>query len=406
MNCEEVKISLHNFFDGLLDDFTRHNVEMHLRTCEKCYSEYKRLKIFFDLVKDLPNFSEPPADIIQKFSYELMKKSHKSMIQEENSNPVNTRKVKKELKKQEKRLKQKLTETKKSRASQVMSLPANIKSGLKQQRFNRVKFILSLMPLVLIAIGYYLYDFQKYNSPWEVKNVTGEILINGFSAQAFSFSQGESFISQNKSSATITVPKVGNIFVDENTSLFLEKAKDGGNRLKLNSGKIRVTNTVDLPDFIIVYKGYEIKDKNGEFSVSATDSGRASVSVNSGFVEIIHNEQSNYLNESYVCDIIDGFDPGTPFNIYASDSLKNEIKNFDYNNGGDASVDKIISLAKPKDMLTLLAMIPHASQLKRQVLYQVITNQFPPPENVTRMGIIKGDPKMLFLWWQEIQWQL
>jgi hypothetical protein len=199
---------------------------------------------------------------------------------------------------------------------------------------------------------------------------------------------------------------VGNVFVDENTVLFLEKAKDGDNRLNFKSGKIKITNTIELPDFIVVFKNYEIKDKSGEFTVSTDDSKNFTINVNNGFVEIIHNEQSTFLNKGYVCNIIDGFDPGTPYNISASDSLKNEIQNFDYNNGGDNSVDKIISISEQKDMLTLLAMIPHASQLKRQVLYQVITNNFPPPEEVTRMGIIKGDSRMLFLWWQEIEWQL
>ncbi len=406
MNCEEVKISLHNFFDGLLDDFTKRNVEIHLRSCDKCYIEYKRLKEFFDLLKGLPYFSEPPADIISKFSSELMRKSLKADSPADGSNLKNARKLKKEQERQERKLKQNLSATKNNRASQVMSVPVIRKAGFAKSRFKWGKFIFIILPLILIAIGYYLYDYQKYNSPWDVKNIKGEILINGSYRHANNFSQGETLISQNKSSAMIKIPKVGNVFVEENTVLFLEKAKDGGNRLNLKSGRIKVTNAVELPDFKIVFKGFEINDKSGEFTVSAEDSNNASVNVNAGFVEINYNEQSIFLNDGYVCDLVDGFDPGTPYNINASDSLKNEIKNFDYNNGGDSSVDKIITCAKQKDMLTLLTMIPHASQLKRQVLYQVITNKFPPPDDVTRMGIIKGDPKMLFLWWQEIEWQL
>lgn len=405
MNCEEVKISLHNFFDGLLDDFTKRNVELHLRGCEKCYSEYKKLKVFFDLIKEFPSFNEPPADIISKFSYELMRKSRKTTTQDESAPPADTRRLRKELKKQEKKIKKNISDTRISRASQVMALGYK-KSSAGRSSFNWAKSVLSFIPIILIAAGYFIYDYQKYNSPWEIKNIRGEILINGSTNHAYNFSQGESLISQYMSSAIIRIPKVCDVFVDDNTSLYLEKAKDGGNRLNLNYGRIKVTNTVDLPDFVITCKGYEINDKSGEFTVVASDTSGALISVNRGFIEIICNEQSTFLNERYVCNIKVGFGTGTPYNIDASDSLKEEIKSFDYNNGGDAAVDKIIAHTGPKDVLTLLALIPRASQLKRQQLYQEITNQFPPPENVTRMGIIKADPQMLFLWWQEIQWQL
>jgi hypothetical protein len=406
MNCEEVKISLHNFFDGLLDDYTKRNVEIHLRSCDKCYIEYKRLKEFFDLLKGLPYFSEPPADIISKFSSEFMRQSAKADSPAESSNPKNARRLKKEQERQERKLKKKLSATVKSRASQAMSVPVNRRQDFAKSRFKWGRFIFIILPLILIATGYYLYDYQKYNSPWDVKNMKGEILINGSYRHADNLSQGETLVSQSKSSAMLKIPKVGNVFVEENTVIYLEKAKDGGNRLNLKSGRIKVTNAVELPDLKIVFKGFEISDRSGEFTVSTGDSNNAAVNVNAGFVEIIYNELSTFVNDGYVCNLVDGYDPGTPYNNEASDSLKNEIKNFDYNYGGDSSVDKIITLARQKDMLTLLAMIPHASQLKRQVLYQVITNKFPPPDDVTRMGIIKGDPKMLFLWWQEIEWQL
>jgi hypothetical protein len=86
--------------------------------------------------------------------------------------------------------------------------------------------------------------------------------------------------------------------------------------------------------------------------------------------------------------------------------LKSEVEKFDYENGGDDSIQKIISTANKEDILTLLALIPNASQLQRQVLFQVIANHYPPPTGVTRMGIIKADFEMLYKWWDEIEWQI
>jgi hypothetical protein len=128
--------------------------------------------------------------------------------------------------------------------------------------------------------------------------------------------------------------------------------------------------------------------------------------VEFGFVEIGYKNQSYFVSEGYVCEIKNNYPPGIPYRLNASDTLKNEVEKFDYENGGDDSVQKIISTAHNEDMLTLLALIPNTSQLQRQLLFQVVANHYPPPSGVTRMGIIKADSEMLNKWWEEIEWQI
>ncbi|MHB8930668.1 MAG: anti-sigma factor family protein, partial [Melioribacteraceae bacterium] len=73
MNCEEVKISLHDFVDETLDGFMKREVETHLRTCDNCFNEYKKIRNFFDILKNLPYTIEPPKGIVESFSAELLK---------------------------------------------------------------------------------------------------------------------------------------------------------------------------------------------------------------------------------------------------------------------------------------------------------------------------------------------
>lgn len=406
MNCEEVKISLHDFVDETLDGFMKREVEAHLRVCNKCFNEYKRIRIFFDTLKNLPYTIEPPKEIVETFSAELLSRSLKEEMSESPSPPVtNLRRLKKERVKQEKILRKSRGAIRKSLISRTIMIP-RISQSLPSTGINWNKILLTLLPVVLFAAGYFIYDFQKNNSPWKVNTKEGTVIINGIVNYSGKIRQGESLLTENNSKATVLVPRIGNIDIDENSLLLLVKAKDGNNRIRLQKGAIKIVNMTNMPDLAIDIENCVVIDRSGQFSISIDENNIAKIFVEFGFVEIQHDNQTVYLNEGYNCEIRDGYKIGTPYRSDASESLKEEVKNFDYNGVEENTIEKIIKAATPKDMLTLLELIPRTSKLKRQVLFQAIANNFPPPENVTRAGIINGDLHMLYLWWQEIEWQL
>jgi len=161
-----------------------------------------------------------------------------------------------------------------------------------------------------------------------------------------------------------------------------------------------------MPSFKISLPNSVVIDKAGIFYLSVDNNQNARVKVETGFVEINYNDHSTFVKEGFVCDIKNNYRPGTPLRIDAPDTLKREVEKFDYFNGGEESVKKIILLARDFDMLTLLAMIPFAPQQQREMLFQTVVNYFPPPLGVTRLGVINNDKEMLYKWWEEIEWQL
>ena len=405
MNCEEVKISLHDFVDEELEGYLKRDVEIHIRTCDKCFNEYKKIRIFFDKLKDLPYLIEPPENFVNTFSTELLNRTIKDEKPESKPRAGELKKLKKEQSKQEKHLKKSRGALRKSFVSKTMIIPRNTFSR-PLLGVNWSKFIFILLPLLLIALGYFLYDYQKYNSPWKVNTLEGTVTINGLLDNSGTISQGQSMLTNNLSRAAIRVPKVGNIEVGENSLIVLEKAKDGDNVVILRQGSINVVNNSNMPELSVGLGNCIVTDRGGEFNVSIDDKENARIFVKYGYVEIQKNQEIIYLNENYNCEIKFGFKIGTPYHEDASEALKEEVANFDYRNGGENSIEKIMELASERDMLTLLSLIPKSSQLKRQLLFQAIVNKYPPPETVTRMGIIKGDSQLLYLWWQEIEWQL
>lgn len=404
MNCEEVKIGLHDFVDELSDGFMKREIEVHLRTCDKCFNEYKKLKNFFDKLKDLTNTVEPPDGIILDFSSKLLERSIKEDLKEKIiSEPE---KIKQEQINLERSMRESRGALRKSVLSMTLMATEISKAIPSPSRINWSRIILILLPFVLLATAYFVYDLQKNNSPWKLKTSEGKILINGKENNTGTISESESLLSSDSSKTEILIPRIGSIVVYQNSIIILKKAKDGDNRITLEKGLVKIKNVSEEPDFGVDLKNSSVIDKGGEFTILVDEFGNAKISINLGFTEIINNNESYLLSEKYVCDIINGNKPGTPYRSDAPDTLIKEIKKFDYNNGGDNSINNIITTAQKPDMLTLLAIIPRASQTKRETLFQTIANHFPPPENVTRMDILKADKKMLHIWWEEIREQL
>ena len=406
MNCEEIKISLHDFVDELLDDNRKREIEAHLKTCNNCFAEYKRIKKFFDKLKNMPYTIDAPANLVEILSGELLKKAVAEQQEERTKPKVKINKLKREQVKQEKLLKNSRGAFRKSRVTKSIfttkiSAPVVPRFGLDAK-----KTILTLLPLVLFAVGYFVYDFSLINSPWKVRTITGNVLINGQIRATERWEENESLVTDNLSKAVINVPKTGRIEVDENSFLILLKAKDNGNRIKFLKGSIRVINSNLQPNLTIEIDNSLIYDRGGTFQITIDDNSYTYLKVEYGYLEIEQKGRKFFIDEGYTCEVRPNTHPGVPYRVDAPDELKSEIRKLDYEGGGDESVQKIISMATESDMLTLLGLIPKSSESYRSVLFNKISAYYPPPSGVTLAGIVKLDPDMLEKWWFEIEWQI
>lgn len=402
MNCEEVKINLNDYIDEELDDFTRREVEYHIRNCDLCFKDYKKLMLFFDRLKDLPIAINPPIEILEQIKDELLKESgikDQSML---NLTPTQTKKIQKEKEKQTKKLAATNPALRKSRVTKQL-----IKRKLNVQSRNQIKpFLKFILPLMLFALAYFIYDLSQRNYPWSISALEGTLKIDNKLINEGKWNEGETLTTDKNSKGLIRIPKVGVVYVDNNSSLVLERGKENANKVKINNGKFRIVNSVMIPYLSLMIHNTEIIDRGGEFLVSVDILQNIEIEVKSGFVEIYHNDRSYLIDKNYSCKIQRGMSPTVPVRYDASDSLKLAVDWFEFRNGGDQAVEKIINYSRQNDMLTLLALIPKVSQLQRQIIFQIISNNFPPPESVTRAGIIRIDEEMLYRWWEEIEWQI
>lgn len=397
MNCEEVKINLNDYVDEELDEFTRKEVELHIRHCDLCIKEYKKLMLLFDRLKNLPVTINPPSDLIDKVKEELLKQSG---VTQSFTSDKETKRIIKERKRQS----QLLTKTNPVlRKSKVAKQIARKRLQIDTPKSTK-KFIIVTLVTLLIIVGYIIYDESLKNYPWQVSSLEGKTLIENKNNNLWF--QGEKLKTEEKSKAKISVPAVGVMYVDENSLIELYKGKKGNNQVKVHNGKIRIVNTELIPALKFIINNTEIIDRAGEFILKVDKYQNIDIEVISGFVEINQNGKKYFVDKKNICKISRGIKPGLPVRVDASDSLKNAVSAFNNKNGNDDIVEKIINNAKQNDMLTLLALIPEVKELQRQIIFQIISNYFPPPETITRAGIIRLDEEMLYRWWEEIEWQI
>lgn len=401
MNCEEVKIFLNDYIDEELDEVTRHEVEYHIRNCDSCIKDYKKFMLFFERLKDLPIAINPPTDLIDKIKDELLKESGVKSQTDLKLSRLETKKILKERKRQTQSLSKINPVVKKSKATkQLAKKRLHIDTASSTKNF--LKFVL---PLLLLVIGYIIYDQSRINHPWQVIALEGTIRIDN-KANETKWFKGSTLKTDENSKAKILVPSVGVVYVEANSNIELETAKKGNNEIKINDGKLKVLNTELIPSLKLLINNIEIIDRAGEFETAVDVYKNIEVDVKSGFVEIIHNDKKYLVDKNYTCKIQRGMKPGIPIRKDASDSLKLAVDWFEFRNGGNQAVEKIINFSRQSDMLTLLALIPRVNQLQRQIIFQIISNYFPPPETITRAGIIRLDEEMLYRWWEEIEWQI
>ncbi|MCX7874828.1 MAG: zf-HC2 domain-containing protein [Melioribacteraceae bacterium] len=402
MNCEEVKINLNDYVDEELDEFTRRELEYHVRNCDACIKEYKKLMLFFDKLKDIPISVNPPNDLIDRIKDELLKESGVKDKDELNISKAHTKKILKERKRQTQHLTKTNPVVKKSKVTKKLvkkKLNIDARSGSK-------KVLKIILPIIILILGYIIYEQSRINHPWQISSIEGVTKIDNEIINNGNWFQGSKLKTENNSKAKILVPAVGVVYVESNSFIELVTAKKGNNEIKINYGKLRILNTEFIPSLKFNIHNLEVVNRAGEFIVSVDIQQNVEISVLSGFVELIHNNKSYLVDKKYYCRIQRGMIPGLPIRVDASDSLKLAVDFFEFKNSEEKAVEKIINNAKQNDMLTLLALIPRVNQLQRQIIFQIISNYYPPPETITRAGIIRLDEEMLYRWWEEIEWQI
>ena len=249
--------------------------------------------------------------------------------------------------------------------------------------------------LLCVAGSLSLRDFA---SQWEVAHVDA----SGSAVSATRrLAAGQLLQTGAHTIARLTDASVGVVEVQPNSRLRLLASRHTGHRMSLERGEIQARIWAPPRLFQVDTPSATAVDLGCAYTLDVDDNGAGLVLVTAGWVSFEHDGQEVFIPAGAACRTMPGIGPGTPYFTDAPEQLRDALASFDFEAGGSAALDTVLGRARTQDALTLWHLLSGAAEFRPRV-YDRLAALVPPPENVTREGILRGEREMLDRWWDRL----
>jgi len=267
--------------------------------------------------------------------------------------------------------------------------------------------------LVLAAVG-----ILRWNKPqptalaqgWDIERVAGapqvESSTTGKKGASGKLGIGQTLVTDSSSRANITVAEVGTVNVEPNSRLRLVDEGAGRNRLALEHGTIHAYIWASPGQFAVDTPSAIAVDLGCRYTLQVDDSGAGLLRTTLGWVGFKLNNREAFIPAGAVCATRPGIGPGTPYFDDAPKSFCEALSKFDFSSQTaterSAELGKILGGARKRDALTVWHLLSRVEETDRGRVYDRLAALIPPPQGVTREGVLRLDQKMLDAWWNQL----
>jgi hypothetical protein len=269
---------------------------------------------------------------------------------------------------------------------------------------------------VFIALlgGAYLGVLIKYGSPdrWEVMPIAGAPRVAGVSLdQRGELTTGEWLTTDSVSSAQLAVGDIGTAEVGPNSRLQLARGARTQHRIRLERGSLDAV--IDAPPrlFFVETPSALATDLGCAYTLEVDDAGASHIHVTAGWVELRQGNRTSLVPAGLVAEVDVGGAPGTPYPAGMADSAHAALARLDRGVGSSADLDAVLQALYPtsrsirirqQNAIALWHLLQRVEGEFRTRVYQQMALITPPPEKVTREGILALDRPMLERWRRDL----
>jgi len=139
------------------------------------------------------------------------------------------------------------------------------------------------------------------------------------------------------------------------------------------------------------------------YTLEVDDAGRSLLHVTAGWVALERGARESVVPAGAACATAPGLGPGTPYFEDASDKFLNALDAYDFRQGGDDTLNVVLTEARVRDTLTLWHLLPRVDDAHRVRIYERLAQLAPPPDGVTRDAVLRLDEQALQLWKDNLQ---
>ncbi len=256
-----------------------------------------------------------------------------------------------------------------------------------------------LLLFVLGAGGASWFYLRSTRAGWEVARLAGTPSIDADRINSTGrLGIGEWLETDADSRAQIKVADIGQVEVDPGTRIRLVETRPTEHRLELARGRMHATIYAPPRLFFVDTPSAVAADLGCAYTLEVDDAGRSILHVTAGWVAFEAKGRESMVPAGAACLTQPGVGPGTPFFEDASALFHDSLARFDFAGGGREALGVVINEARPRDTLTLWHLLARVEGDERARVYERLAALATPPAGVTRDGIMRLDPAMLYEW--------
>lgn len=346
---------LNDYVDGSLSKERNKLAEQHLSECGDCRKELESIRSLRNNAAALPKSIQPEKDLWNGIKSRIS--GNKPVIlpfQEMKERPPNRR----------------------------------VMRGLQ--------YTLAAAAVVAIAIFGIVWLRYYSSSSWKMQLM--ESSSAGTLAKEENLRVGDVLRTNASTHATIQVGTIGYVNVEPNSTIRLVEATVTDHRLALDQGTMHATIFAPPRLFFVETPSALAVDLGCAYTMSVDESGGSILEVTSGWVSLEYGGRESIIPAGAMCATRTGFGPGTPFQQDASAELRQALLAYDFGLADSASLAVVLQQARNIDSITLWHLLFRTTGDARSYVYDRLSFLVPPPEGVTRSGMLAGDPEMVNRW--------
>jgi FecR protein len=287
----------------------------------------------------------------------------------------------------------------------------------KRSRFSPWRFSFQVAVVaasILIAATIYFYVRSKavveQGPSWEVARLAGAPRVGsktiGAKAGVGKLGVGQLLETDRSSRATISLEETGSVEVDAGSRVRLISNGPGRKRLSLERGTIHATIWAPPGEFVVDTPSATAVDLGCIYTLHVDDSGAGLLRTSVGCVGFRLNGHESFIPAGAVCATRPKTGPGTPYLEDATPAFREALSRFDFQATTPAERNALLGVlladARNNDALTLWHLISRVDDPDRPRVFDRLASLAPPPEGVTREGILRLDRPMLDAWWNSL----
>ena len=304
-------------------------------------------------------------------------------------------------------------------AESALVLPADIRVAPRKFRSVLVHMFtvprLAAAAAILFALGITLVltrpKFEPRTGPtWDVANLQGspqigtkEIAANQAPAKVH---VGQTITTNGVSRASLFQFDLGEIRIEPNSRVRLVQTDRSRKRIQLDVGTIHAAIWAPPGTFVVDTPSAVAVDLGCAYTLQVAPDGSGTIRTALGWVGFHLNGRDSFIPAGAMCSTRPERGPGIPYFEDATPAFSEAVAQFDSSPENSAAqsaaLATILSEARKQDALSLWHLLSRTTAAERDLVYSRFAALVPPPNGVTREGILNLDQSMLDLWWDSL----